>query len=73
MATTKSRLNISLADDTRQAIARLASRDQVPDATLASRLIEIALELEEDQAWEELAAKRDSKKADFVPHEKVWQ
>lgn len=73
MATTKSRLNISLADDTRRAISRLATRDQVPDATLASRLIEIALELEEDQVWDELATKRDTEKADFVPHEKAWQ
>lgn len=73
MATTKSRINISLSDDTKQAISMLASRNQVPPATLAARLIETALELEEDQVWDELAQQRDTKNAQFVSHKDAWK
>lgn len=73
MATTKTRINISLPDDTKEAIAKLASQAQVPPATFAVRLIETALELEEDQVWDTLAAERDTKKARFVPHAKTWK
>lgn len=73
MATTKTRLNVSLSDDTKAAISKLAARDQVPDATFAARLIETALELEEDQVWDELATQRDTKNARFVSHEEAWK
>jgi hypothetical protein len=72
MATTKSRINISLSDDTKQAISKLASRHQVPPATFAVRLIETALELEEDQVWDQLAQKRDTKNAQYVSHKDAW-
>lgn len=72
MATTKSRINISLSDDTKEAISKLALRDQVPAATFAAHLIETALELEEDQVWEKLAKQRDTKNARFVSHEEAW-
>ena len=42
------------------------------DASKALELIKAALELEEDQVWNRLAIKRDTKKAKFVSHEKVW-
>ncbi len=73
MATTKSRLNITLTADAKRAIAKLAQRDEVPDATLAARLIETALELEEDTAWDVLATERDQNHATFVPHDKAWK
>ncbi len=73
MATTKSRLNITLTREAKQAIAKLAQRDEVPDATLAARLIETALELEEDIVWDALAGERDTKHAKFVSHDKAWQ
>ena len=73
MATIKSRINITLSDDAKQAIAKLAKRDKVPDATLAARLIETALELEEDIVWDTLAAERDAKKGSFTPHDQAWQ
>jgi hypothetical protein len=72
MATTKSRLNITLTADTKQAIAKLAQRDEIPDATLAARLIETALELEEDTIWDTLAIERDKKHAAYIPHDKTW-
>lgn len=73
MATTKSRLNVTLSDDAKRAIAKLAKKRQVPDATLAAHLIETALELEEDIVWDELASERDTGGADFVPHNQAWQ
>ncbi len=73
MATTKSRINITLSDDAKRAIAKIAKRDNVPDATLAARLIETALELEEDITWDALAAERDVKNVSFVAHSKTWQ
>lgn len=69
----KSRINITLSADAKKAISKLAARDEVPDATLAARLIETALELEEDLVWDKLAKQRDSKQATFIPHKQAWQ
>ena len=73
MPTTKSRLNISLSNEMKVALRKLAMRDRVPEATKAARLIETALETEEDQIWDTLAAKRDAKKTRFVSHKKAWK
>lgn len=73
MPTTKTRLNISLSDGVREAITKLAHRDRIPEATKAARLLEIALELEEDQVWDMLAKKRDVKNARFISHDKAWK
>jgi hypothetical protein len=73
MATTKSRLNVTLTKDAKQAISKLAQRDEVPDATLAARLIETALELEEDMVWDTLASERDTKHATYIPHDNAWK
>lgn len=72
MATTKTRINVSLSDNNTAAIAQLASQHQVPPATMAARLIETALEMEEDQLWDQLASQRDTKSACFVPHSEAW-
>lgn len=72
MATTKSRINISLPDDTRRALDSIAKRDQMPAATKAANLLEIALELEEDQVWGKVAKQRDTKGARFVSHEDAF-
>lgn len=73
MATTKTRINISLPDETEEALRRLAARDRLPAATKAARLIELALEFEEDQIWDELAKNRDKKTARFVSHSTAWK
>ena len=73
MATTKSRINISLPEDVKAALVRLARRDQMPPATKAERLLEIGLELEEDQAWDEIAAKRDTKEARFLTQAEAFE
>ena len=72
MATTKKRINVSISRDVEQALARLAKRDELPQATKAGELIRLALELEEDQVLEQIAGKRDKERASFVSHKKAW-
>jgi hypothetical protein len=72
MSTTKSRINISLPEEVKQALVQLAKRDQMPTATKAEHLLEIGLELNEDQAWDQIAAKRDSKNARFLTHTQAF-
>lgn len=73
MATIKSRINISLSDDVRKALISLAHRDNIPEATKAARLLEVALEIEEDQAWNRLAEKRDTDKDRYLSHKQAWK
>lgn len=72
MPTTKSRINISLSDEMKEALHKISRRDRVPAATKAARLLELALELEEDKVWNDLAEKRDAKTARFLSHKKAW-
>jgi hypothetical protein len=72
MATIKSRINISVPEEVKHALVQLAKRDQIPAATKAEHLLEIGLELEEDQAWDQIAAKRDTKNARFHTHAQVF-
>lgn len=72
MATVKSRINISLPDDVREALELLARQEKVPAATKAARLLEVGLELEEDQAWDMIADARDLDTATFVSHDDAW-
>lgn len=72
MSTTKSRLNISLPDDTRKALLSIAKRDQMPAATKAVRLMEIGMEIEEDEVWDKIASSRDSKGTIFHPHTEAF-
>lgn len=73
MSTTKTRINISLPDGVRDALAKLARRDRVPQATKAARLLETALELEEDQIWNTIAKRRDTKNARYLSHHTAWK
>lgn len=72
MLTTKRRLNISLTKELDQALAHVAERDNMPQATKASQLLARALEVEEDIVWDTLAQSRDTKNAKFVNHKKAW-
>lgn len=73
MATTKKRINISVSKDLDDVLSRLAKRDQVPQATKAEHLLRIALEIEEDQILDAIAAKRDTTKARFLSHSLAWR
>jgi len=72
MSTTKSRINISLPDDVKEALSSLAKRDKVPTATKAEHLLEIGLEIEEDSAWNKIVSKRDTAGSHFQSHAQVF-
>ena len=69
----KTRINISLSNVLKDALANLARRDRMPAATKAARLLETALELEEDRVWDVIAQKRDMKGARYFSHDKAWK
>lgn len=72
MATTKKRINISVPENVENAIARLAERDQLPQATKAGELLRLAIEIEEDQVWDDIASARDNSKTKFIDHKEAW-
>ena len=72
MTTLKKRVNISLSKPLEEALEKLAKRDQVPQATKAVELIRLAIEIEEDQIWDEIVSKRDTEKAKFISHKETW-
>ena len=71
MPTTKKRIIISISKPVERALELLAKRDQVPEATKATHLLETALELEEDRVWDLVALERDKKGTSFVFHKKA--
>lgn len=73
MSTTKRRLNISLEPDIDQALTSLAKRDKLPQATKASHLLRLALEIEEDLILGSIAQKRDRKDTKFISHLEAWK
>lgn len=73
MPTTKARINISISNSTKRILSRLAHRDEMPIATKAERLLEMAMELEEDYFWNKLAEERDTKGVKYLSHKQVWK
>ena len=74
MPTAKTRINVSLSDEVNSALKKLALRDQVPTATKAERLLEIALEIEEDEVWDRIASKRKQiKNTRYLTHNQAWK
>ena len=63
---------MSLPQDIDKALSALAERDDVPQATKALHLIQLALQIEEDDVWNAIAEMRDTKDAKFLSHEKAW-
>ncbi len=72
MTTTKKRLNITLSEQLDDILIKLSKRDSVPQATKATELLSLAVEIEEDQVLDQLASKRDTKNAKFISHNKAW-
>ena len=73
MSTTKPRINISVPEDVKLALINLAKRDQVPTATKAQHLMEVGLETEEDEVWDKIASKRDTKNTVFHTHSEIFK
>lgn len=72
MATTKKRINISVSDAVEEAVATLAKRDRVPQATKAAELLKLALEIEEDTYFSKVAEERMKDTSGFISHEEAW-
>jgi len=72
MATAKKRINISVSKEVEKMLSALSKRDQVPTASKAAELLRMAIEIEEDEVWNAIASKRDTKDAKFVSHKKAW-
>jgi len=72
MTTIKKRINISVSEAVESAVASLAKRDQVPQATMVSQLLELALEIEEDTYFGVIAKKRIDMKTNWTDHKNAW-
>lgn len=72
MPTIKTRTNLSLSSELDKVLTYLADRDNMPKAGKAVQLIEMAIEMQEDQAWDALAKARDKKNAKFISHKDAW-
>lgn len=73
MATTKTRINISVPNDVRDVLRALAKRDQKPVASKVLDLVEEALEFEEDRVLSAIADERlKNHKGRWLSHEEVW-
>ena len=71
MPTTKARINVTLSPEVERVLSRVAARDAIPVATKVANLIRLALEIEEDEAWDMLARRRDTIKSRFVSHRRA--
>lgn len=72
MATTKRRLNITLAPEVEKLITQIAKRDRVPEATKISELLKISLLMEEDRALGLLGEMRLKERGRKLTHVEVW-
>jgi len=72
MATAKQRINITANHNVEKMIKQLAKRDNMPVSAKALDLLCLALELEEDIVWANMADKR-SDKGPYIEHEKFWK
>jgi predicted DNA-binding protein len=73
MPTAKKRINITVDDDTYEALERLAEARNQPVAGVTMSLIEQALEYQEDIYFSRVADERLSRKQKRVPHSKAWE
>ena len=72
MTTTKKRLNITLSKQLNDILLKLSKRDEVPQATKATELLRMAVEMEEDYYFDKIASKRDTRDAKFISHDEAW-
>lgn len=73
MPTKKKRINVTLQKETALFLEKIAVRDDVPQATKASELLEFALELLEDEYFSKVADARLQSKEGFISHREFWK
>ena len=72
MPTQKKRINITIDDATHAAIERLADEREESISRTSLRLIEEALEFQEDRHFSKVADARLKKKQRRVSHDEAW-
>ena len=72
MPTAKKRINITIDDETYEALERLASQREQSISGVGLSLIEQALEYQEDLFCSRVADKRLRKKQKRISHDKAW-
>ena len=73
MPTAKQRINISVSEEMRHALGRLAKRDNTPLASKAVHLLSLAIEIEEDHYFDARAKERDKKSVRWTLHKDAWR
>lgn len=72
MPTKKRRLNVTLKKDVALYLKEIALRDDVPEATKASQLIELAMEIDEDLYLSKIANERHKNMKGTISHKEFW-
>ena len=73
MPTTKHRINITPTKAVEDILKLSAKRDRMSVSGKALKLIEEALEREEDLLWAEVIKQRTTKKIKLLTHKQVWR
>ncbi len=72
MPTAKKRINITIDDETYEALERLSNKRKQSISGVGLSLIEQALEYQEDLYFSRIADERLSKKEKRISHGKAW-
>ena len=72
MPTTKKRINITVDDELYKSLEKLSKKEKRTLSSVSLKLIEKAVELEEDLYFSREADKRISKREKRISHSKVW-
>lgn len=73
MPTKKKRINVTLKKDIAIYLKMIALRDDVPEATKAAELIELAMEANEEDYFIAISEKRDTPGAKYYSHQRAWK
>lgn len=72
MPTDKPRLNITITSEIEGIIAQMADRHELSKSAMARRLLETAIEYDEDYHMSRIAMERDTEDAVFISEEEFW-
>ena len=73
MPTTKKRINITVDDELYRSLDKLSKKEKRTLSSVSLKLIEKAVELEEDLYFSREADKRIAKREKRFSHSKVWE
>ena len=72
MPTEKKRIHLTIDDDTYEALGRLSHKQGQSLSAVGLRLIEQALEYQEDAHFSKIADARLKSRQKRIPHDKAW-